>query len=159
LPDFSARTSLLAPALSKTWPELRHPQLAAHVLVEMLLDRFIMRYNRAALDLFYQAFSSERVTTACSFGSDTPQDSETLQRILSSFSTSRFLEEYLSNQGLVSRFLRSLSRTPFAPVIVTPIETIAEQVPSWENMLEYGSFDLLEEVRQALALREFESLS
>jgi hypothetical protein len=145
-PEFRRRVELLTPHVVRAWPGLRHGTMAAHVLVEMLLDRWLIRQYPSRLDQYYAAFSADVIDLACAWTASDQASSLALRRMLHGFVESAFLRDYAQPTGLALRFLRTVGRTPFG-ADPPPAHTIAALVDSMDAELDAGSSALLDDVR------------
>lgn len=144
--EFQRRVELLAPRVASVWPGLRHAGIAAHVLVEMILDRWLMRVEPARLDSYYAAFTHEAVELACEKTTADSAASEALRELLRRFVDSAFLRDYCRSEGLAVRFLRTVGRTAFAAT-PPPVHEVALVVEEADEQLSEGSQSLLDAVR------------
>ncbi len=149
--DFMRRTAELAPKLQTVWPSLRHAQLAAHVLVEMLLDRWLLLTDQGCITRYYACFTEENISVVTSLGSKDDAGREAMGRVLGMFVGSQFLQDYRSAAGLIMRFLRSIGRTSFGGVETAPAGALEACAGQWYEELVSGSEELLDSVRKALA--------
>lgn len=131
-PAFETRVRRAGAALEQAVDGVRHPDLAAHVLVEMLLDRWLLGAEPALVEAYYARFSPTVRALACELCCDDDGAREALAAVLERFVTTRFLAGYGSAQGLAFRFLRTLQRIglladpPPEPVALAPcLEALA----------------------------------
>ncbi len=145
-PEFTRRVALLTPHVVRAWPDLRHATMAAHVLVEMLLDRWLIQRYPSHLDHYYAAFSTDVLDLACAWTASDQASSLALRQVLRTFVDSAFLRDYAQPTGLAFRFLRTVGRTPFGTA-PPPARTIAALVEAMDAELDAGSAGLLDDVR------------
>jgi hypothetical protein len=151
-PEFHRRVQLVAPELRSAWPGLRHVELAAHVLVEMLLDRWLIARDPGLVARYYSAFTHANRDAAARMSVPEAGDREPLRHLLDRFVTSGFLAEYRTAPGLLARFAGSLSATP-KPPSQPPPRAVTRLVERLSGELARGAAELLGEVRTALLLR------
>ena len=98
-PDFESRVDWLSRQLRTRWPDLRHASTYAHVLVEMLLDRWLMERDVRPLDIYYQAFQPQNLAFAAEHAVLDPGVSPALLAVLERFATLQFLRGYTTAKG------------------------------------------------------------
>ncbi len=155
-PEFHRRTDLAAASFAQSAPALRHAHIAAHVLVEMRLDRCLICSEPGIVERSYAAFTPETIATASRVTLPDPAMRADLQELLGRFVSSAFLAEYRTEAGLVTRMLRSLSRGGFehpGEQAQTQLQRATEELT---HELDPGSMELIDEVRSALATRLLE---
>lgn len=153
-PEFNRRLELLMPELHELWPGLGDPELAAHLLVEMLLDRWLMQRDPtgpAVITRYFDSFHPDVIAEAARLGAGADTAAEPLERLLRAFADSRFLADYLHADGLIRRFARVWVRTAFPGPGALPAAVLVAQVERWSALLSPGSAELLEDVRAAVA--------
>jgi hypothetical protein len=151
--EFNRRTEWLAEEVRARWPGLRQASFYAHVLVEMLLDRWLMEQDPRPLDLYYQAFQPELLTFAAESAVTEASSTPSLHAVLDRFVTSQFLRTYTTAEGLARRFL-GLTRTlpwDWEWQDQRP-EELAEAIGPWHQTLSPGSDELIESVRVAVVV-------
>jgi hypothetical protein len=104
---FSTAAWIGWPRWCARWPGLRQSSFHAHVLVEMLLDRWLMERDPVPLHHYYQAFQPEVVAFVAEHGVSEPGQRAGLRAALERFATSQFLRTYRTSEGLANRFLAS----------------------------------------------------
>lgn len=146
-PEFQRRVTLVAAELRGLIPSMRHAQLAGHVAVEMLLDRWLIDRDPTLLDRYYASFEPEIRERASSLGTSDQPSREALRSVLDRFASTAFLRGYTAASGMAVRMLRSLSRTPFADNAEVSEEIVAAWLERWRERLVEGSQGILEDVR------------
>jgi hypothetical protein len=149
--EFQRRMGSAAGDLRQALPELKFAQLAAHVAVEMVLDRFLIDRDPSILDRHYAAFTPEAVDAACTRGAAEQQHRDLMRQILDRYSSSRFLADYRTADGMVMRWLRSLGRSPFSQNGPLDERLLAGLMERWCARFAAGSEELLDSVREAVA--------
>ncbi|MHC4957869.1 MAG: hypothetical protein ACYTGN_05790 [Planctomycetota bacterium] len=121
------RTAAEIGELVRAVPGYRHEWrgwFLAHVLVEMLLDRFLIREDPARLDAYYAALdtvdTAELVERVRPWLSGDPVQ---LPLYINAFKEHRFLYGYADDAGLFAR-LRGLARRVGLPALPDPIATV-----------------------------------
>ncbi|MBI5535333.1 MAG: hypothetical protein HY898_21575 [Deltaproteobacteria bacterium] len=148
--EFQRRMAVASSHLRESVAGLRHTQLAAHVAVEMVLDRWLIDHDPGLLDRYYQSFDPASLDTACRLGSHDPESATVLRQILDRFASSAFLREYVTAKGMVARWMRSLSRTPFAENRSVDESRWVELVERWRSEFAEGSDKLIDDVRSGV---------
>lgn len=146
-PEFQRRVTMLAADLRDTIPSIRHTQIAGHVAVEMLIDRWLIDRDTTLLDRYYAAFGSQTLERASALGASDDPTRDALLRLLERFASTAFLRGYAETSGMAVRMLRSLSRTPFADNAEVSEEVVAAWLERWRERLAAGSQAILDEVR------------
>jgi hypothetical protein len=146
-PEFERRTSQAARDLAAAIPALRWAHLAAHVVVEMLLDRWLIEQDPALLDRHYAALDAPSIELACGLTFAQGEQRTVMRQILDRYVSSAFLREYATDRGIVGRWMRSLSRSPFSENGVLDEELLERWVGSWRQRFTDGSGSLLAEVK------------
>lgn len=150
--EFVARLDRVEEELLRFWPTVGHGEMAAHILVEMMLDRWLMLDRRARLASYYDCFTAEWIAIAAQHGAPTDPAREALAGVLRFFADARFLEDYPRAEGLAMRFCRAWARTPFAGDDVAPEGAIAEWVEArFEAMIPRSEL-LVDSAREAIAV-------
>jgi hypothetical protein len=149
--QFQRRVSIAAAELKQRMPALRHAHLAAHVAVEMVFDRWLMDRDPSAVDRFYRAFEPLAIESASRLGAQDDESRAVLRQVLDRFVSSAFLRAYGTSEGIVTRWLRSLSRTPFVSNRDVDESWLADLVDGWCGQFASESSDLLEDVRRGVA--------
>ncbi len=148
-PVFRERVAWLAPRIEPVWQGLRHASLAAHVLVEMVLDAWIVEREPARLDDYYACFSPlQNRTAAMLSASDAPMETEVMA-VLDRFSGTQFLRDYATPEGTVDRFARLLVHTPFGSGTRPDFDRLVGVTKTAAKRFDAGSGELLDEVRAA----------
>ena len=146
---FRERVAWLAPQIEPAWEGLRHASLAAHVLVEMVLDAWIVKREPSRLDDYYACFSPPRNRTAAMLSaSDAPMETEVMA-VLARFSGVQFLRDYATPEGTVDRFVRLLTHTPFVSGTRPDFDRLVDVTSTATSRFDAGSGELLEQVRTA----------
>lgn len=149
--EFLARLDQVEAELLQFWPTVGHGEMAAHILVEMMLDRWLMLDRRARLTSYYDCFTPEWIGIASQHGATTDPAREALAGVLRFFADARFLEDYVRPEGLARRFCGAWARTPFAGDDITPEAAIAEWVEQrFEPMIPRSEL-LVDSAREAIA--------
>lgn len=147
-PEFQRRVDWLAAQLKATWSELRRTSFYAHVLVEMLLDRWLIQRDPRPLVDYYAAFHEANLAFAAEQAVTDGSSSPTLRAVLDRFVTSRFLEAYATPAGLAQRFQWLASRLPLQGGWQNQwTGELAEHLEAWHSELGPGSGALLQSVR------------
>lgn len=149
--EFIARVGRVEEEITSFWPSVGHGEMAAHILVEMVLDRWLMLRDPARLDAYYACFTPENIDVAARFGATTDPAREALGAVLRFFAKARFLEDYVSPEGLARRFCGAWSRTPFAGDEEAPCEAIAGWVEARFEAMAPRSEVLIDAGREAIA--------
>jgi len=151
-PVFAARVDEAAGHLEAHLGDTpRHPELAAHVLVEMLLDHWLLERDPALVDVFYARFSDAACRYACERSSDEPQIRGELAAVLARFTTSRFLADYATPAGLAGRLVRTLQRVGGLGQTPPDVGSLAGAVDALRVRFASGSAALLDEVAARVA--------
>lgn len=145
--EFHRRNAWLAPRLARAWPGLKHPALAAHVLVEMLLDSWLIDRDPDRLDRYYACFSSDNIRSAARWSADDDDMADGVVALLVRFSSPGFLRDYRRAQGVASRFARTIAFTSFGRGTQAPEDRLTVLVRESAAALADGSDALLEDVR------------
>jgi len=148
--EFQRRVDRAAQRMHELTPSLQHKHLSAHVLVEMILDRFLITRDPNLLTGYYSAFTPSRCNTASQLCMRDPEARDLLDQLLHRFIDSGFLWDYRTAQGLVSRMLRSLSRGGFEPPSPQDTTELERLTDEFTVQLESGSLQLLDEIRCVL---------
>ncbi len=149
-PSFAARVSRAGERLA---PLLRDPRwggLVGHVLVEMLLDRWLMERDPGLVERYYTRFAPEIRDRAADLATHEPDRRHELAALLERFVELKFLADYVTFEGLCFRFVRTLGRVEGCGV---PEERMSELVRETERLyseLEPGSAELLADVAAAI---------
>lgn len=146
-PVFVARCGEVATDLHAAWPALRHADLMAHVLVEMLADRWLMSHEPGLLDWYYEAFDADTRQAVAALSTREPVARQEVAAMLELFAGSQFLRDYPDAGGLAGRFLRMLARSPFAAEVTLAPADLAPWVERWSARYVDVWPPLLEEVR------------
>ena len=148
-PSFGQRVAWLAPQLEPLWKGLRHGHLAAHVLVEMILDAWLIERQPMRVDDYYACFSPSRIRLAARWSaSDKLMENEVIS-VIERFSNSQFLRDYATPEGLLDRFVRLMMHTPFASGTHPDFDGLVRVTRDAISALEAGSEALLEHARKA----------
>lgn len=149
-PDFHARMDRVEADLLAFWPEVEHGEMAAHILVEMLLDRWLILAHPERLASYYDCHSPAGIDTVARLGTTTEASREVLASVLNFLARERFLEDYVRPDGLAMRFSRAWARTPFAGETPVPVDALARWVAERHDAYVPGSEVLVEASRQAV---------
>ncbi len=149
-PEFVRRVTWLERELRRIWPRLGSPELGAHILVEMLLDRWLMQRNPTLVDRYYASFQMAHIAFVSVHAATDQESQKVLATILESFASSRFLADYAGAALLIDRFTRRLERVRFAAAREPPIDQLVPCVEVWSLALADGSTELLRAVEEAL---------
>jgi hypothetical protein len=153
-PEFQRRMDWLAAQFKATWPELRRTSFYAHVLVEMLLDRWLIQRDPRPLADYYAAFHETNLGFAAEHAVTDRSSGPSLRAVLDRFVSSRFLEAYATPAGLAQRFQWLASRLPMKGGWQNQwTGELAEHLEAWHNELAPGSGALLQSVRVAVDAR------
>jgi hypothetical protein len=148
--EFERRTSEAARDLTGAFPGLRYAQLAAHVAVEMLLDRWLIDREPALLDRHYTALDEASIESACRLTFAQGEQRTAMRQILDRYVSSAFLREYRTDAGMVGRWMRSLSRSPFSDNGALDEGRLEQWMGAWRARFADGSEALLAEVKVAV---------
>lgn len=146
---FRERIAWLGPRLTPCWSGLRHASLAAHVLVEMVLDGWIVSREPRRLDTYYACYTSERVAMAARLCADDAAMEAEVEGVLRRFASVQFLRDYAEPEGMVDRFVRLLTHTPFASGTEPDATALVSVVREASDRFRLGSSELLEAARAA----------
>lgn len=153
-PDFEGRVDWLARQLREHWPGLQHASTYAHVLVEMLLDRWLMERDSRPLDTYYQAFSPQNLAFAAEHAVVDPEVAPHLLAVLERFAGMQFLRGYTQAEGLAQRFLGLTRRLPWPWEWLPSLQDeLIENIDAWHKRLAPRSAELLESVRLGVEAR------
>lgn len=148
LEAFNRRVDWLSAELRSRWPALRRASFYAHVLVEMLLDRWLMERDPRPLDEYYQAFQPEILAFAAEHGVSQPDARVTLRALLERFATLQFLRTYTTADDLAKRFLGLVRTLPWpSEWHDLPRAPLVDGIAAWHVHLGPGSGELVESVR------------
>jgi hypothetical protein len=150
-PEFLARMDRVEDELTAVWPGLQHSDPAAHILVEMMLDRWLMLADGARVASYYACFTAEHIAAAARLGTTTDASRDVLAGVLTFFNETRFLADYVDPRGLAHRFCRAWGRTSFGAREPPPEEAIAAWVERSHDALAPRSEELIEAGRAAVA--------
>lgn len=146
---FRDRIGWLTPRLGPVWKGLRHPSFAAHVLVEMVLDTWIVHRQPRRLDGYYACFTADRIERASSLSADDPTMQREVASVIERFARVQFLRDYDTPEGTTDRFVRLLTHTPFATGTHPDVPALTHVVVEASAHFACGSAELLEDVRRA----------
>lgn len=135
--------------LAQAWPSLRHPQLAAHIFFEMLIDRWLLEERPGVLRDYYAHFepATREAVATLALGDGGP--SQALTTLLGRFVSAGFLRDYASADGLVFRFGQVMARVMGADTAVPP--AVLELVQIYEGESEETMRTLVGEVTREVA--------
>jgi len=145
-PVFQARLARATRGLEPHLRELRHPGLAAHVLVEMLLDRWLLDRDPQLVDAYYGHFSHAGRRRACDLSSDEPGVRDDLAGVLDRFTATRFLADYTTFAGIALRLVRTIRRVRLIEDDEVDLAALGAEVGALHEELAAGSEALLDEV-------------
>ncbi len=146
---FRERVAWLGPKLMSRWPGLRHANLAAHILVEMVLDGWIIHRERGRLDAYYACFTPDLISTAARWSANDTQMEASVHSIVSRFASVQFLRDYETAKGTTDRFVRLLTYSPFATGTRPDLDALVDLTTKASAHFSRGSMDLIEDVRAA----------
>jgi hypothetical protein len=149
-PEFLRRVAWLDGELREVWPSLGSTELGAHIMVEMLLDRWLLRGEPNLVERYFASFQKTHIAFVSSVVATDRESQDVLARVLESFTASRFLADYAHPHLLVTRFAGRLERLRFASANNPPIDQLESRIKVWGSALECGSSELLEAVRQVV---------
>ncbi len=149
-PLFLGRVEWLAGELLPRWPGLGEPELAAHILVELLLDRWLLGGDPALATRFAASFSPAAVATAAHHGAGDPGSRQELARILAALGASPFAADHAEPRRFVARFERAWARSGFPAGDGFPRDALLAAEGRWAQALASGSAELVAEVRRAV---------
>jgi hypothetical protein len=153
-PEFESRVDWLARQLRAHWPDLHHASTYAHVLVEMLLDRWLIETDPAPLETYYQAFSPENLGFAAQHAVSESEVSPALLAVLERFAGLQFLRGYTNAEGLAMRFLGLTRRLPWPWEWLPSLqEELIDNIDPWHKRMRPRSGELLEAVRAGVEAR------
>jgi hypothetical protein len=147
--EFLRRVAWLKEKMATVWPRL-DAELGAHVMVEMLLDRWLLRRDSGLVHRYYASFCPAGIAFVSVHAAVGTESQEALAKVLERFASSRFLADYADSASLVMRFVHRLERVRFAGAHAPPIEQLVSSVEGWAQAVEDGSRELLETVRTAV---------
>lgn len=150
-PEFVSRMERVEEEITRFWPEVSHGEMAAHILVEMMLDRWLMLRDPARLEGYYACFSAAHIGLAAKHGASTDPSRDVLAGVLGFFAESRFLSDYPSPEGLAMRFTRAWARTSFARESPAPEAALSAWVEGAYERLVPRSEVLIDAAREAVA--------
>lgn len=150
-PEFGERMDRVEREILRFWPEVSHGEMAAHILVEMMLDRWLMLRDPARLDGYYACFTSASIALAARHGATTDPARDVLAGVLGFFAETRFLADYVSPAGLATRFSRAWARTSFAREAEPPAAALTTWVEEAFDRLAPRSEILIDAARAAVA--------
>lgn len=127
-PEFVRRMARVEAEIAPLWPGLRHGEMAAHILVEMMLDRWLMLRDGDRLAGYYACFTPEAIETAARLGATTDEARRALAGVLTFFAQTRFLDDYRRPEGLAWRFARAWTHTSFGAHDAVPEDALAAWV-------------------------------
>jgi hypothetical protein len=145
--EFLRRVAWIAPQLALAWPGLRHASIGAHVLVEMQLDRWILRAEPDRAEDYYACFTGATMTRAARLTTCDEDSFASLRALLERFMSSGFLRDYVLADRLAERFVGTLLCTPFASRTAPCLPALCGLVEETSEPLGAGSAQLLEDVR------------
>jgi hypothetical protein len=103
------------------------PSFLGHILVEILLDEFLIEQHPSRLDSYYAALGRIEPQTVVQFvGLASGQPAERLADFIKLFLHSRFLYDYADNAKLLYRLNQVMQRVGLAPIP----ETLLDLLPS-----------------------------
>lgn len=146
-PAFAARVRVAVEHLAPILGAARHQALAGHVLVEMLLDRWIIERDGGVVDRYYGRFGSDACGRASALSSTDDAGREQMAACLERFTTVRFLADYRCGHGLARRFTGALRRTGLAADVDVDLAALAPVLLHLHALLAPGSGALLAEVQ------------
>lgn len=149
--EFVTRVDRVEAEITRFWPSVGHGEMAAHILVEMVLDRWLMLRDPARLERYYACFTDENIALAAQHGATTDPAREVLANVLRFFANERFLADYVRPEGLARRFCRAWSYTPFAGDDRAPEAAIAAWVEERFEAMAPRSEILIDVTREAIA--------
>jgi hypothetical protein len=153
-PDFEGRMDWLARQLRTHWPDLQHASTYAHVLVEMLLDRWLIEQDPRPLEIYYQAFSPENLSFAAEHAVVDPVAAPALLAVLERFAGLQFLRGYTHAEGLALRFLGVTRRLPWPWEWLPSLQDeLVANIDAWHRRLGPRSGELIESVRVGVEAR------
>lgn len=151
LPEFLRRVDWLEAQMGALWPSLGNAELGAHLMVEMLLDRWLMCREPGLVENYYASFLPAHIQLVCTQVATEPESQQALVRVVETFASSRFLFDYTSPELLVSRFVRRLERVQFVSTADPPYQHLTTRIEDWSRALGDGSEGLIESVRQSIS--------
>ncbi len=152
-PIFSERVERVSDRLCGLLGEPRWATVCAHVLVEMLLDRWLIERDTGFLDRYYAHFDDTNRERAAALASHRADMQQELAQLLAYFVELRFLADYTRAEGLAYRLVRTLRRVSDSIVPEARMEALAALVSELHVELAPDSDRLLAEVAQAVDQR------
>jgi hypothetical protein len=146
-PAFEARMAAAAPRLRGPLGLVRHGGLAAHIAVEMVLDRWLIERQPHLLADYYARFSTGCRRRATELSHAEPDRRAALDGVLDRFAATRFLADYTSWDGLGHRFVRTLARVGIVDGARVALRRLAVELAALHEELGPGSEALLADVR------------
>lgn len=147
--EFERRVREVTPRVAALWPQFRHATMAAHILVEMMLDRFLLQRDGQMAERYYANFAEPVVARASELAGDSEPKQKDMLAVLQRFVSWGFLRDYLRAEGLAYRFTRMLTRTRMAAGTEPDPQGMTELVEQLSLELCAGSEGLLEDVRRS----------
>lgn len=147
-PSFLERVNV---TVARIEPFLALPKwsaLVAHVLVEMLLDRWLIEQDGELVDRYYRHFGADTRERAAQLASADDAVRGELEMMLERFASLRFLADYVSFESLVWRLSRALRRADAAILAEERLGGLATEASVLYDELRPGSRELLDEVRR-----------
>lgn len=149
-PSFLERVSVAAARIEGYLAEPRWSALVAHVLVEMLLDRWLIEGEAGLVDRYYGHFVAPTRARAAELASAGDAARGELAGMLERFVSLRFLADYLDFERLVWRLSRALGRADHAILAEDRLDALAIEARRLHRELAPGSGELLDDVRRAV---------
>lgn len=149
-PSFLERVNVTADRIEPYLAQPKWGALVAHVLVEMLLDRWLIEGDGALVDRYYGRFEAGTRARAAELASAEDAMRNELATMLERFVELRFLADYLDFERLVWRLSRALRRADHAIVADERLDGLAVEARRLYRDLVPGSGELLGDVRHAV---------
>ncbi len=145
-PVFEARTAAAAPRLRGPLGLARHSGLAAHIAVEMVLDRWLIDRRPRLLGTYYARFSAGWRRRAAELSHAEPDRRAALDGVLDRFAAMRFLADYTSWDGLARRLVGVLARVGVVDAARVAPRGLAAELAGLHEEFGPGSAALLADV-------------
>lgn len=146
-PSFLERVNVTAARIEPFLALPKWSALVAHVLVEMLLDRWLIERDAGLVDRYYGHFEADTRVRAAELASAEDAMRSELAAMLERFQDLRFLADYTDFERLVWRLSRALRRADHAIIAEERLEGLAREASRLHTELTAGSGELLDDVR------------
>lgn len=155
-PAFNARVECIAGELNDLWPSFHDAELIAHVLFELLLDRWVLERDGSLGERYFASFTDHNVAFAARMGALDDPSRDELRGVLERFRTAPFVGELPRLDRVVQLLSRTIGRTVFAQEGF-PTRHLLEQVDRWERESRPAFEPLVVAARDAVRAIDWES--